>query len=115
MCGKFRLWSPCLRMLRKSLWQKTFSTFLSDRRLQVVLDGKFSQECPVTGFYQGSILGTTLFLLYIKNLLDEGICIIAIYADDTTKCNRTLDLWQQLELTSGLESDLRDAVDWGKK
>ena len=25
------------------------------------------------------------------------------------------DLWQQLELTSGLESDLQDTVDWGRK
>ena len=25
------------------------------------------------------------------------------------------DLWQQLELASELESDLRDTVDWGKK
>ena len=24
-------------------------------------------------------------------------------------------MWQQLELTSELESDLRDTVDWGKK
>ena len=41
-----------------------------------------------------------------------------INADDTTlysKCDRTSDLWQQLELASELESDLRDTVDWGKK
>ena len=43
---------------------------------------------------------------------------IAIYADDTTlysKCDQASDLWQQLELASELESDLRDTVDWGKK
>ena len=28
---------------------------------------------------------------------------------------RHLDLWLQLQLTSELESDLRDTVDWGKK
>ena len=28
---------------------------------------------------------------------------------------RQSDLWQQLELASELESDLRDTVDWGKK
>ena len=76
----------------------------------MVLDGKSSQECPVNpGVYQGFILGTILFLLYIKNLFDEVICIIAIYAD-STKCNRTSDLWQQLELTSDLESDLPDTA-----
>ena len=30
-----------------------------------------------------------------------------------SKCDRTSDLWQQLELASELESDLRDTVDWG--
>ena len=32
-----------------------------------------------------------------------------------SKCDRASDLWQQLELASKLESDLRDTVDWGKK
>ena len=95
------------------------SSFLSNRQLQVVLDGKSSQEYPVNaGVPQGSILGPTLFLLYINDLPDDVICNIAIYADDTTlysKCNQASDLWQQLELASELESDLRDTVDWGRK
>ena len=43
---------------------------------------------------------------------------IAIYADDTilySRCDQAFDLWQQLELASELESDLRDMVVWGKK
>ena len=95
------------------------SSFLSNRRLRVVLDGKSSQEYPVNaGVPQGSILGPTLFLLYINDLPDDVICDIAIYADDTTlysRCDRASDLWQQFELASELESDLRDTVDWGKK
>ena len=51
----------------------------------MVLDGKSSQEYPVkAGVLQGSILGTTIFLLYINDLPDDVICDIAIYADDTT-------------------------------
>ena len=41
-----------------------------------------------------------------------------IYVDGTTlyaKYDQESDLWQQLELTSEHESDLRDTVDWGKK
>ena len=95
------------------------SSFLSNRQLRVVLGGKSSQEYPVNaGVPQGSILGSTLFLLYINDLPDDVICDIAIYADDTTlysKCDQASDLWQQLELAFELESDLRDTVDWDKK
>ena len=95
------------------------SAFPSNRRLRVVLDGKSSQEYPVNaGVPQDSILGPTLFLLYINDLPDDVICDIAIYADDTTlysKCDQASDLWQQFELASELESDLQDTVDWGEK
>ena len=78
------------------------SSFLSNRRLQVVLDGKSSQEYPVNaGVPQGSILGPTLFLLYINDLPDEVICDIAIYADDTTSWSMATT-----ELVFELESDL---------
>ena len=82
-------------------------------------DGKPSQEYPVNArIIEGTILGPTLFLLYINDLPDDVICNIAIYADDTTlysKCNQASDMWQQLELAFELESDLRDAVDWDRK
>ena len=61
------------------------SSFLSNRRLREILDGKSSEEYPVNaGVPQGSILGPTLFLLCINDLPDDVICDIAIYADDTT-------------------------------
>ena len=86
------------------------SSFLSNRRLQVVLDGKSSQEYPVNaGVPQGSIFGPTIFLLYINNLPDDVICNIAIYADDTllySNCDQASDLWQQPERASEFESNL---------
>ena len=85
----------------------------------MVLNGKSSQENPFNArVREGSILDPLLLLLYINDLLDDVIFDIAIYADDTTlysKCDQASDLWQQLELASELESDLRDTVDWGKK
>ena len=88
------------------------SSFLSNRRLRVVLDGKSSQEYPVNaGVPQGSILGPTLFLLYINNLPDNVICNIVFCADGNTlysKYDQASDPCQQLELASELESDLRD-------
>ena len=83
------------------------------------LDEKSSQYYPVNaGVRQGSILDPTLFLLHINDLLDDVICNITIFADDTTlysKSDQASDLWQQLELVSELESDLRDTVDGGRK
>ena len=78
----------------------------------MVLDGNSSQEYPVNAWVpQGSILAPTLFLLYINDFPEEIISNIAIYADNTTlysNGDEASDLWLQLEMTSELESDLRD-------
>ena len=59
------------------------SSLLSNRQLCVVLENS-SQEYLVNAVVpQGSILGPTLFLLYINDLPDD-IYNIAIYAGDTT-------------------------------
>ena len=84
----------------------------------MVLHEKASQEYSVnTGVPQGSSLCLTPFLLYINDLLDV-ICNIGIHTDNTKlycKEDQACNLWQQLELTSVLKSDLRDIVDWCRK
>ena len=57
-------------------------------------------------------------MLYIDDLPVDVVCNIAIYADDSTlcsNCDQASDMWQQLELASELESDIRDTVDWIRK
>ena len=58
-----------------------------------------------------SILSPTLFVLYINDVPEDVICDIAIYVDDTTlytRYDQASDLWQQIELASELDFDLRD-------
>ena len=59
---------PFLRLKSYGILGQIFSlipSFLSNRWLRVVLDGKSSQEYPVnTGVPQGSILGPTLSTIH---------------------------------------------------
>ena len=96
-----RVWHAGLLHKLKSdgiLGQKfdLISSFLSNKQLWVVLDGKFSQEYPINaGVPQGSIIGPAPFLLYIDDLPDDAICNNAICVDGTTlysKCDQTSDL-----------------------
>ena len=60
-------------------------------------------------FLKGIFLSLLFSLLYINDVSDDAISNIAIYADDIiiySKCNQVIDLLQQLELSSELESSL---------
>ena len=55
-------------------------------------------------------IDVNIFLPFINEVRDNVICKTVIYADIYLYSA----MWQQLELVSELESDLRDTVDWGK-
>ena len=105
-----------------SLWNFT-SGFWNFFCHFLIMDGfgwflmeRFCKEYPVNvGVPQCSILGVTLFLLYINGLRDDVNCNIAIYADNTSlysKCNWAFYSWLPPELAFELEFDTYKILLW---
>ena len=94
-------------------------SFLTGRSIKVVLDGHSSIFYPInSGVPQGSVIGPTLFLIFINDLPDCILSKLAIYADDTTlysSLDKTKDLFDKVEMAAELEDDLRTVVEWGQK
>ena len=110
-CGKLVFFIKLCLMEFQVGYLALFCLFSLMNGFWVVLNGKRLQDYLVNaGVPQGSIFGPVFFLQYI----DDVVCYIAIYAEDTTlyfKLYQTSDLWQQLELPSNLESDLPNITD----
>lgn len=61
-------------------WVKNF---LKDRRQRVCIDGKYSSWKNITsGIPQGSVLGPTLFILYVNDMPDKLKAMCKLFADD---------------------------------
>ncbi|MCP4460940.1 MAG: reverse transcriptase family protein [Cytophagales bacterium] len=87
------------------------SNYLSVRVQKVVINGSVSDGLPVlSGVPQGSILGPSLFVLFINDMifgLNEGTNIM-LYADDTK-------IWREMVVEDDyniLQKDIDYLVDW---
>ncbi len=86
--------------------------WLKDRTQRVVVNGRMSQQVPVTsGVPQGSILGPILFIIYINDLEDkfeDTASVLLKFADDT-KLAHQISSTRDSEL---LQENLNKLWDW---
>ena len=87
--------------------------FLKERKQKVVLNGEESEWAPVSsGIPQGSVLGPTLFLIYINDLPEVVNSCIKLFADDTKLYMRANTIIDQENLQSDLDNLVQWSVDW---
>ncbi len=79
--------------------------FLLGRKQRVIVNGSPSRDEDVTsGVPQGSVLGPTLFLIFINDLPDVVDAAVRIFADDTKIFQAINERTDQLKLQENLQS-----------
>jgi hypothetical protein len=92
---------------------KWICSYLSGRFQRVVYKGTSSPWLPITaGVPQGSILGPTLFLLYINDLPAVISNKITMFADDTTIHCSVKDFADEDAAIRSLNNDLKAVGSW---
>ena len=95
--------------------------FLSNRTQRVVIRGSASEPERVTsGVPQGSVLGPTLFLIFINDLPLEVISHVSLFADDSKIFTRIVSekneaKWPGFRGDVNLQRDLNRVRDWARK
>ena len=87
--------------------------FLRDRSQTVVVRGQESAALPVrAGVPQGSVLGPTMFLIFIRDMADEVTGDLAFYADDCTLHRIVTSKGDRATAADILNYDLRNLKRW---
>ena len=91
---------------KTNIW---IQNFLKDRLQAVVVEGEVSSDVKVkSGVPQGSVLGPSLFLIYINDLPSRVSSMSRLFADDTLLHNKTSE-------NSGrqtMQQDLKNLESW---
>ena len=81
--------------------------FLTNRRQRVVITGESSSEVP-----QGSVLGPTLFIIYINDLPLRVDCNVSLYADDTLLYQPVDTIDDAVQFQNNIDAVQKWSVDW---
>ena len=89
------------------------SNYLDDRNQSVVINGCSSHSLPISaGVPQGSVLGPTLFLMFINDITSTCRNPLYLFADDNTLF-RVIRSDETLEsATTELQNDLNSLAQW---
>ena len=97
----------------QDLFLKTVSSYLSNRKQIVVVDGVKSNILETTaGVPQGSRLGPLLFIIYMNDIVSGIESDILVFADDTSLMASGKD---PFETVKQLNRDLSKISQWAKK
>ena len=93
-----------------------FSSYLSDRRQFVEVDGfKSKTEFIRTGVPQGSTLGPLLFIIYMNDINDVSTLLKSILFADDTSLYSTISVFpsrDSRELSLKINNELVKVIDW---
>lgn len=107
-----RLVAKCEAVGIKGALLKWVKEFLKDRRQSVVINGVQSSWQQVTsGVPQGSVLGPTLFLIYINDLPEITVNPLKIFADDSKLLGRS----SHPEHRDSLQKDITAISEWAER
>ena len=107
------LLAKLLRYQLPDLFVAWISSFLSNRTQTIVVGGMQSRpECVISGVPQGSVLGPSLFLIFIN---DIEMCLtgstIGFFADDT-RISSQISTHPDMQV---LQNDLNSVILWSEK